>query len=200
MINQDLPSRVFLGEAYILMDLAKIYSQYTLCYKNTFEEIQEILVLNSDNKYIFFIDKTSFADRDQIIKFLKDYDGILLIEESDHIVMSPKQYIDKISLIKILCQHFNINYQDKFLNIEKNIYDSLFQFKITKQIPNFTYINQVDNITFFRKKLFSLKYAKYSPEKRDFLKAILYRLEHSFKTTGIKGLFSYYLMMEKFVK
>ena len=211
MLNQENQEFIFIGSNKLLLEIPKIFINFNFYQDMSVDEIQEIIELNIGEKTNFFyISKSCKVNREQLIQYIFDYKSnklsnnaknILLIEDNEDIILNQKiALITKEKLIKLICKHFEIEINPDFYQIENSIYDTIYQYNILGQMPHI--INSFDNveiIPFLRKKLFSLNRTTQSYNKREFLKTILFRLEYSFKLTGLKGIFAYYLIIEKFI-
>lgn len=192
-----MKDHIFVGTKENLLDLSKIY-QNTFFYTNpSMNDFEDIINSNFSNKSnVIFIEKDFSIDRQKLAKNINEL-TFLLIERTDNTLNFDFTNLTTEKLIEIISKFLSIKSPPKIYN---NIFDTLFQYEILGYLPdNYINFDMVDSIKFFRSKLFELQ--KGTPNmKKVFLKSVLYRLEYSFKITGIKGLPSYYMLVNKIIQ
>ena len=191
-----MKNQVFVGEKQYLLDLLKLHNSYLFFTNPNLDEFEEIISANLHNKLIIiFYDGDFTIDRAKIARNCPE-DCILLLENGKFKIDFSHIILNAEKLTEIIAKKLNITNPPKIIN---DIFNNLYQYEILghypKQIIDF---DLMDPIKFFRSKLYGLSYEK-SEERKSLFKSILYRLEYSFKLTGLHGLPAYYMLMQKII-
>lgn len=189
---------IFLGEINYLFDIMKLYDSFAFYEDPKIEIVEEILGYSlHDSIKIIFISKDYKIDREKIVKNLQN--EILLLEDSIYNVNFLKKYeytkLNPEVLTEIIAKKLKIENPPLF---KKNIFENLYKYQITGEIiNNEMHFILMDPIKFFRSQLYSLE--NNSSSQTLLLKSILYRLEYSFKLTGLMGLPVFYMLFKKII-
>lgn len=192
-----MENQIFVGKKLNLLDLTKIYPNNSFYINPTLQEFEQIINEDFDNKKKIILFEANYKiDKNKIIHNLNDV--IVLFESEDLLLKFPHTILTDKKLVELISEYLNIENPPQ---ISENIFNNLYQYKILGYLPeNYNYYILDDPIKFFRENLFSLNMKNYSDSKKEFLKSVLYRLEYSFKLTGLKGLPIYYIIISKYIK
>jgi hypothetical protein len=188
---------ILVGKRQYLLDITKIFNDAIFVIDPCIEALEEIYCGNLYNKItLVFISEENKINRNNIDKFANQ--NVILFLESGQLSLKYKYLkIDHQITTAIIAKFLKIS---NVPVIQENIFDNLFQYQILGRLPNqFNKLESLDPIRFFRSKLNELSRSNYSENKLYFFKSILYRLEYSFKITGLRGLPIYFMILEKII-
>jgi hypothetical protein len=198
----------YVGNLADLIDITKMYKDYKIYENPNEKEFFDICNFNIYNtEHIFVLFSIKDEHKFSITKEMENLPNIILLFDS--LYYNYEENLTKEHLLNLIYNYLNLDNGDEELNrnlISLSKYESLFnivyKYSILQNLDLLKkniYYKQTDTIKFFRSTLYKInnwsrfpELGKYSTGKQELLKCMLYRLEFSFKKTGLYDLSVYF--------